>query len=151
MKISDSPVELTFDYGVTVDRLWTALTDPGQMQQWFFANMPDFRAEEGFSTSFPVVANGRLFTHEWEIKKVEQERLLSYSWSYKEYEGMARVAFGLKPNGASACRLDFRMTIEKDFESGIPELELNSCLQGWNYFLGNALSAFLEGSDNAAP
>ena len=42
MKTTDPPIIIEKTIEVPKDQLWKALTDPGQMRQWFFENIPDF-------------------------------------------------------------------------------------------------------------
>ena len=45
-------IEKTFP--IPREKLWKALTDHRQMQQWYFKELKDFNAEIGFQTSFSL-------------------------------------------------------------------------------------------------
>ena len=143
MKTSDSPIKLFYAYNTDPKRLWACLTERDAMVAWFFDNIPEFEAREGFSTQFPVYSGDRLFTHCWEVQEVRIEEYIRYSWSYLEYGGMASVAYRIVQQ-EGGCKLVFKMFIEEDFDGGIEEFKLESCIAGWNYFLRQSLKDYLE-------
>ena len=112
------------------------------MNQWFFDNIPDFRAEVGFCTQFNVNAGERNFLHQWEVTEVIPEKKLSYSWQYSDYEGLGMVHFEIAPTEEGAT-LHFEMTGLETFDDSIPEFQRESCLGGWNYFLKGNLKDYL--------
>ena len=40
------------------------------MRQWYFENIPAFKAEVGFETQFEIHNQGRIFPHRWKVTKV---------------------------------------------------------------------------------
>ena len=143
MKTTDPPVTVTEIFLTSSKKVWGALTDPDEMVQWFFENIPDFKAEVGFKTEFPVVSEGRTFTHTWTVLEVVPGKKITYNWTYPEYPGDANVTFELTaiPEGA---QLDFSMEILEDFPDEIPEFRRESCEAGWDYFLRGQLKNYLE-------
>ena len=124
--------------------MWQALTDPAQMRQWYFDNIPDFKPETGFNTEFPVRSEERTFTHQWTVTKVVPLRELRYRWSYREYPGEAKVEFHLEPQGTDT-RLTLRFGGLETFPSDIPEFTSEACHGGWMYFINEQLPAYLAG------
>jgi len=137
-------IEVTTQLPATMKAVWQALTDPAQMRQWYFDNIPDFKPEVGFATAFPVQSGERTFTHQWKVTKVAPLQELRYQWSYQEYPGEAEVLFLLEPEGAGT-RLTLQFDGLETFPSDIPEFTEEACRGGWTYFLKERLPAYLVG------
>ena len=146
MKTSEEPVILEADFNCPHYALWDALTDPKQMRQWFFGNIPHFKPFVGFKTEFMVDAGERKFLHQWEITEVKPLEKIAWRWRYKGYAGAAQSVFELqaKPQGTKQiAHLRLSFPVEEDFADDIPEFERESCVGGWTYFLGE-LRAYVE-------
>lgn len=144
MKRSDPPIVVEQHFSVRLVRLWKALTDPGEMRQWFFEQIPDFRAEVGFHTEFAVAHKGRTFTHRWTIREAEPLKKIVYNWNYPEYAGDSNVCFELE-SGESGSILRVSTEVLEDFPGDIPEFKRESCLAGWEYFIQKSLPEYLQG------
>ncbi|MEX0986983.1 MAG: SRPBCC domain-containing protein [Bacteroidales bacterium] len=127
----------------TVDEVWEAITVPEQMKQWYFEEIPDFKPEVGFKTRFRIEANGRSFTHIWEVTKVVPMQEIAYNWSYEEYFGMGSVSFKLNSNGEKT-RLTLTNKGLETFPQENPEFSEESCRGGWEYFIKGNLPKFLQ-------
>lgn len=147
MDRNEPTIILERDYPCAVGRLWKALVDPVEMRQWFFDNIPDFRAEEGFRTEFTVDTGEREFLHLWEVTEVVEDKLLAYRWRYGGYDGAARSVFELSGDD-SRCHLHFSFPIEEDFSDTVPEFTREAGLGGWEYFL-NALGDHVAGESDS--
>ena len=123
--------------------IWNAITVKDQMIQWFFENIPDFKAEVGFYTEFPVSPGERSFTHQWTILDVVPLEKITYNWEYEEYTGNARVSFEIIDKGEHRI---IRLTNFglHTFPEDIPEFTYESCKGGWEYFINSRLKSFLE-------
>jgi len=122
--------------------VWQAITDPAQMREWYFDNIPDFKPELGFTTEFPVRTDERTFTHLWTITKVVPQQELRYRWQYREYPGEAEAIFQLSPDN-DGTRLILRFAGLDTFPNGIPEFTEAACRGGWEYFIqGQLVSVF---------
>jgi len=95
MKKTDPPIIIKKTYAVSIEKVWSAITEVEQMTQWFFNDIPDFQAKIGFETQFVLENEGRMFTHIWEVKEVIPFQKLTYNWKYKEYAGDGYVVFEL--------------------------------------------------------
>ena len=139
-------VSVKQDVSLSKETLWKAITDNSHMRKWYFENIPDFKAELGFKTSFKVYSSGKLFTHIWQITDVQPLKKLSYSWQYKEYQGKATIHFIIEetPNGV---QLEVLTENFSSFPKDIAEFKYESCLAGWNYFIKERLPAYIEGED----
>ena len=142
MKQSEPTVVIDKEFSCSRHALWQALVDPGKMRQWFFPDIPDFRAEVGFSIEFMVDAGDRQFLHQWEVTEAIPDEKIAYRWRYAGYAGAALSVFEISGNGSkSLLRLSF--PVEEDFPEEIPEFTREACLGGWEYFTGE-LAGFLE-------
>lgn len=126
-----------------VARVWQIITEPEHMRQWFFDDIPDFKPEVGFQTSFPVIANGRTFTHQWTITEIEKEKHITYAWRYAEYAGQGQVTFSLQPQGEQCLLLLTNLGLDT-FPADIPEFSRASCLGGWTYFIQDQLMTYVS-------
>ncbi|QCK15313.1 SRPBCC family protein [Mangrovivirga cuniculi] len=124
-------------------KVWEVITNPDQMKNWFFENIPDFKAEVGFKTEFPVHTGERIFTHLWEIKDVIPGSKIVYDWRYKEYEGIGEVIFKLNDTD-SGCNIRVTHSGLDTFSDEIPEFSEESCRGGWNYFIKDRLKNYLN-------
>lgn len=144
MKKEEPPITVEQDYPCSAAYLWQALTDVNLMRQWFFDNIPDYRAEVGFQTEFPVDAGERVFHHVWKVTEVEAPRVIETRWNYPGYDGVALVRFEVSGN-EEVAHLSFSARVEESFPQDIPEFRRESGVGGWNYFLGERLLAFCVG------
>ena len=143
MKISENPISVKYSYNAPLKRVWKAITDHSEMIQWYFDMIPAFEAEIGFETHFLVTNEGREFTHRWEVTAIIPEKMISYRWRYDEYAGDSFVTFKLEAQD-KMTELTLLINIVEDFEDGVPEFTLESCLGGWEYFLNQRLRNYLE-------
>lgn len=145
MKTSEPPVIVSQNFSQSLETVWNAITDVTLMRQWFFDNIPDFKAEVGFQTQFNVKAPSRDFLHLWTITEVIPQQKIVYNWKYKDLAGDSFVAFELE-EVENEVKLTVTATVVKDFSDEIPEFKRESCVGGWNYFIKERLTAFLQNS-----
>lgn len=126
-----------------IKTVWKAITDPKQMRLWYFKNMPDFKAELDFETSFVMDSGKNLFSAQWRVTKVIIEKEIQYKWTYKEYEGEAFISFILeKQNGGTLIRIiDIGL---ESFPQDMEEFQVSSCKAGWEFFIQQELPKFLK-------
>jgi uncharacterized protein YndB with AHSA1/START domain len=123
--------------------VWQAITEQKQMIEWFFADIPEFKAEKGFGTEFDVDSGRRIFRHRWKILEADAPVKIVYHWSYKDLKGVGIVSFELfeKENGTL-----LRLTNSglDSFPDDMPEFSRENCIGGWEYFIKGNLKNFLE-------
>ena len=61
MKRDEEPVIVEQRFDRSASDVWGAITDIDEMRKWYFESIPDFRAEPGFRTNFPVVFGDRTY------------------------------------------------------------------------------------------
>ena len=137
------PVVVELETQRPIHEVWDAITELKQMHQWFFKEIPEFDAKEGFVTRFNVHAGERDYMHCWKIIEVIPGRKITYNWKYEQYPGDSTVMFELSKS-ESATTLRLTHTENEPFPRDIPEFTRESCLGGWQYFIQERLKAFLE-------
>ena len=147
MKKSDPPIIIIKTFPTSIDKVWAAITNLPQMQQWYFDNLPSFEPRVGFETQFSIENEGRTFTHLWKVTEVIPMKKISYNWNYLEYDGDGYVTFELSTVEAGT-QLRLTNVITKDYPSDIPEFKRESGIGGWEYLLGTNLTAYLLSSDD---
>jgi len=146
MKTTDKPIILSFDLKSSPHKIWNALTDLNEMKQWYFNNLESFKPEVGFKTQFKITSEGRIFTHQWEVTEVIPLKKITYNWHFAEYTGGSRSTFDLTEN-QDFVTLKLAVKTLKDFPDNIPEFTNESCINGWQYFIGKNLTAYLKSNN----
>ena len=146
MKTTDPPISLDFTYATAINEVWAALTKHSEMLKWYFDNIPDFKPIKGFKTQFVVTSEDRQFTHLWEITSVVPYHSICYTWKYLEYPGFATVCFKIDEI-ESGVKLNLELIVNDNFPDLIPEFKRESCIAGWNYFLGQNLANYLANNN----
>lgn len=143
MKHLDPPIIVETIIQKSQEEVWRAITQRELMIQWFFSQIPDFKAEVGFRTRFDVRTPNRTFPDIWTILEVIPDTKIIYDWRYEGFKGVGKVTFEVISKNAGAT---VRLTSEviEDFEEGIEEFKRESCEDGWNYFVKNRLANFLS-------
>jgi uncharacterized protein YndB with AHSA1/START domain len=137
------PIVVEQQFERSIKEVWAAITDRDQMIQWFFTDIPEFRAEKGFITVFDVDAGTRVFRHRWRILQADAPQKITYHWSYEDMEGEGIVVFELQQAGEGTL-LRLTNTGLDSFPSDIPEFSRESCVGGWEYFLKGNLKQYLD-------
>jgi len=143
MKTTEAPVIVEHSFQASLSEAWAAVTEVGQMTQWFFENIGEFDPKVGFETKFLVEVEDKSFTHLWRLTEVIFENKITYDWSYEEYTGRGLVTFELSEEGDQTLVKLTNVVIE-DFPDDIPEFTRESCIGGWEYFIGERLKKYLE-------
>ena len=143
MKATDEAIRLNYPLNATREAIWEAITDIDQMREWYFDNIPDFKALVGFETSFLVKTEDKSITHKWKVLKVIPNHLISYSWRFDEYPGESISIFYIMEDD-SGVSLNLEIQTTEDFPDNISEFNTESCIAGWDYFIDGNLKKYLE-------
>ena len=138
MKTSEPPIIVSHTFSNPLKDVWNAITQVNQMREWYFDNIPEFKAEVGFKTQFNVKAPSRDFLHVWEVIEVVSYEKLTYKWNFEGLPGASYSIFELEAKNAKT-KLTLTTEIIEDFDDTIPEFRRESCLSGWNYFIKERL------------
>lgn len=135
-------IALLYSYPVKNIKVWTALTDLDQMQQWYFPMLEAFEPRVGFETQFALEHAGYTFTHEWKVVEVIERRSITVEWTYKEFSGKGLVTFELTDLGdRTLCYLND--VVVEDFPDDVEPFARESGVAGWTQLLGIQLREYL--------
>ncbi len=129
-------------YNATIDRVWSALTDPQQMKQWYF-DLPGFKAEVGCKFSFLGGDDTTKWSHLCKVTEVKPKTLISYSWRYDGYAGDSLVRFELFDEGPKT-RLRLTHSGLHTFPADVDAFKRENFNMGWNEIINNSLAKFLQ-------
>ena len=143
MKSTDAPVVVEQEYKVPIEKLWGALTEKEQMQQWFFTEIEEFKPAVGFETQFTIEHDGRTYVHLWKVIDVIENEKIVYDWRYQDCPGQGIVTWELSPTAAGS-KSKLTNEIVESFPQDDPAFKRESCEAGWNYFLNEQLADYFE-------
>ena len=135
-------IERTF--AAPVARVWKALTDVGEMKQWYF-DLKEFKPEVGFEFEFTVEHKGMTYHHLCKIIEVIPQKKLAYTWRYKGHQGDSLVTFALFADG-DKTRLTLTHEGLETFPK-TPSFARKSFMEGWTQLIGSSLKEFVESDD----
>ena len=130
-------------FSAPVPRVWNALTDPNQMQQWYF-DLKEFTPEIGFEFEFVVEHEGNSYHHLCRVAEVIPQKKIAYTWRYKGEPGNSLVTFELFPEG-NKTRLKLTHTGIETFPK-TPAYARKNFEAGWTAIIGSELKQFVESS-----
>lgn len=145
MKANDGPVIVEQTFSAPIDTVWKSITEIDLMRQWYFENIPSFKAEVGFKTKFNVESGGRNFLHIWEVTEVIPMQKITYNWKYDNYPGDSYLTMELSQQENSTM-LKLTASVTEDFPDDVPEFKRENCIAGWDYFIKQRLKEYLEKS-----
>ncbi|CAN5504877.1 hypothetical protein BH10BAC5_BH10BAC5_15820 [soil metagenome] len=144
--MNTEPIIVQETYHAPIGKVWTALTEPVQMKEWFFPEMEEFKAETGFETQFSIHHNDKVFTHMWKVLAVVPGKKLTVRWRFEDVKGEAQVTYELLFLTENETKITLTNAGQENFPQDVPEFERESCREGWNYFLKGRLKNYLEGN-----
>lgn len=139
----EEPIIVKKTFAVSKEKLWSALTNPMEMKVWFFEIIDDFIPEVGFTTQFLITNEGRNFTHIWKVTEVIPYKKILTNWTFVEYEGDSFVSFTIEEK-EGGVELTLHAEVTKRFPDDIPEFKRESGVGGWNYFINDRLTNYLQ-------
>lgn len=126
----------------SVEKVWTAITDPAQMKNWYF-DLPDFKAKVGHEFSFlGGPPDGIQYLHKCKVTEVIPKKKLAYTWRYEDYEGESLVSFELftTPEGT---KLVLTHSGLHTFPADNTDFAKKNFAEGWTE-ITKALKSYLE-------
>lgn len=137
------PFEIERTLNAPVQKVWKAITDKGQMKQWYF-DLAEFKAETGFEFSFTGGTEENSYVHLCKVTEVVPGKKLQYSWRYEGYEGNSFVTWELFAEG-DQTRLKLTHEGLEIFPAN-PDFARKNFEAGWTDIIGKNLVDFLAGS-----
>lgn len=138
-----APFVIEQTYNAPVRKVWKALTDKGQMKQWYF-DVSDFKPQVGFEFSFEGGTPEKSYTHLCKVLEVIPEKKLVYTWSYQGYPGLSTLTFELfAENEKTRLRLTHSGLETFPAETN-PDFAKKNFEMGWTEITSKMLREFVE-------
>ena len=126
------PIRIEETINTSIEKLWSALTNPEEMAQWYF-ELPKFEAEEGFQIHFSSCD----YLHRWVVTKVIPHHIIEYKWSYPDYPGESLLNVELLYINEYATKLVLVHEGVETFPQDRTEFSRASFEEGWNEIIKN--------------
>jgi uncharacterized protein YndB with AHSA1/START domain len=126
------PIRIEETINASIEKIWSALTNPEEMAQWYF-ELPKFEAEEGFQIHFTSCD----LLHRWVITKVIPHHIIEYKWSYPDYPGESFLSIELLYMNEYATKIVLEHKGVESFPQENPNFTRESFEQGWNEIFKN--------------
>ena len=136
-----TPIIMERTYDASAKRVWEAITEKSQMQQWYF-DVSGFKPEVGFEFQFEGGAEDKIYVHLCKITEVIPGQKLAYTWRYKGFEGNSFLTFELFPEG-DKTRIKLTHEGLETFPDD-PAFSKENFREGWNQIIGTNLKKFVE-------
>ncbi|HVF97968.1 MAG TPA: SRPBCC domain-containing protein [Flavisolibacter sp.] len=140
--MKQEPLVMERWYGAPIEQVWQALTDTGQMKQWYF-DMRGFSPVQGAEFTFEGENEGRKFIHLCKVTEVVPAKKLSHSWAYKGYEGSSHLTFELFEE-QDGTRLTLTHVGLETFPQDNPDFRRENFHEGWTFIMDTSLKKFLK-------
>ena len=135
------PIEITLEIDAPVTRVWTALTDPGEIAAWFADRVDGLEPQEGSEGYFVWDGHGRYAVI---IEALEPERKLVWRWARKP---------GTALEGAYSTVVEWRISATPDSDRSGTRLSLvesgfrtakdrEENVAGWDHELSELVERF---------
>lgn len=139
----EKPITIERVYCAPIKKVWKALTDNADLQQWYF-KLPEFKAEVGFEFRFTGGKDEQhQYLHICVVTEAVPEEKLKYSWRYDGYEGISYVTFELFSEGNNT-RLKLTHEGIESFPKTNSDFDKNNFNEGWTFIVGTAFKDFVE-------
>ena len=140
--MSSNPLVVEKKINAPVSKVWQAITDVKQMNEWYFP-IPAFEPVVGFSFNFTAGADNEEYLHLCKVTEVEFEKKLSYTWQYEVDPALTEVTFELFPEGsATIVRITHKGLDKLTIDN--PNFKRESFEKGWTAIFGKMLPGYLE-------
>ncbi|MEM7003625.1 MAG: SRPBCC domain-containing protein [Pseudomonadota bacterium] len=131
-------------------RVWRAITEPAQMQQWFFSEIQKFEPAVGSRCEFTVQLADRAYVHVWQVTEVIPQQLLRYTWEYAGILGTSTVLWLLTALAPDQTRLVLSHSGTESFPADDPVFGYQQGFDGWRYLIQTNLADFLANETDLA-
>ena len=140
--MTNEPFVIERVFNAPPEQVWKAITDKNAMKQWYF-DIAEFEPRVGFEFQFVGGSEEKSYVHLCKITEVIVGKKLTYSWQYKDIEGLSFVTFELFNEGG---KTRLRLTHEglETFKTDNPDFEKKSFVAGWTDIIGTSLKDFVE-------
>lgn len=130
-------------YPEPLSKVWKAITDKNQMEEWYFT-IEDFELREGAEFNFIVSFEGVTYHHRCVIKEIVPQKRFSHTWTHpSQSNGESVVTWDLQPvdNGT---KVTLTHTGVENFADAGAGFSRENYVAGWEEILGTSLRNFLS-------
>jgi uncharacterized protein YndB with AHSA1/START domain len=141
--MENQPIIIEETLDAQISKVWKAISDKNEMKHWYF-DLEEFKPEVGFKFEFSGgMDDGKNYLHLCKVTSAKPNKLLSYTWKYKDYEGESEVIFELIDQVDQTL---LKLTLEglKTFPKDNPDFAVHNFVQGWNEIIHKSLKEYLE-------
>ncbi len=140
--MNNSPIIKEVVLNASVEKVWKAITDKGEMKNWYF-DIAEFKPEVGFTFQFYGGDEKNQWLHLCTITEAVPGKKLSYSWRYEGYPGESFVTFEVIEEGEKT-RVKLTHAGLESFGTDLPWLAKENFNEGWEEILNTSLKKYLE-------
>lgn len=141
--MEDQPIVIEETFDTQISKVWSAISDKDEMRHWYF-DLEEFKPEVGFKFEFSGGPdNGKQYLHLCEVTISKPNKLLGYTWKYKDYIGESEVIFELTDQ-VDQTLLKLIHKGLNTFPKDNPDLAPHNFVQGWNEIIHKSLKEYLE-------
>ena len=124
-------------------KVWKAITDKDEMKQWYF-DLKEFKAVPGFEFEFEGGPEDRIYIHQCKIVEVIPLKKLSYTWSYKGYQGSTLVSFELFEEGEGTRLRLTHEGMESFVANNNPDFDRKNFDAGWTHIIETSVKDYID-------
>ena len=138
-----TPIIVQQKMDASIDEVWSALTDRGEMKSWYF-DISDFEMEIGKQFNFYEPGDARKYHHQGIVLDFVVNEKLKHSWSYPDFsDAETIIIWELYPEDEGTI---VRLTHEnvdrfKDLGEGFSKEDFT---KGWNVIIRQSLKSYVE-------
>jgi len=140
--MENEPFVIEHTYNAPAAKVWQAITDRDQMEQWYF-KLEAFKPEVGFVFEFEGGTEENKYLHRCEITEVIPGKKLTHSWQYVGYPGKSFVTWEIFDEG-DKTRVRLTHSGLETFPVDNPDFAKTNFVMGWTEIVGNLLKGFVE-------
>jgi len=140
--MQNEPFVIERIYNAPVEKVWQAITNRDQMEQWYF-KLKEFKPEVGFVFEFEGGPPDKIYVHRCRITEVIPNKKLAHNWTYVGYPGESFVTWELFDE-AGKTRVKLTHTGIDTFPADNSDFAASNFAMGWTSILGESLKAFVE-------
>lgn len=136
---------MEYEFPVSVQDIWNAITDKDAMRQWYFSFDRNFNLQIGQVFEWTAgEPGGEQWLHRGKFLDVVPLRKLSHSWEYPGYRGTSVIHWILEPVTQTTSSLLFKHEFPRPFDPDKKAFRRENFVAGWSHILGTALYDFLK-------
>lgn len=130
-------------YPVPVTKVWQAITDKEQMEEWYFS-IEDFVLQKDAVFNFSVSEGENLYRHRCVILEIVPNKKFQHTWTHPDQsKGKSIVTWVLEPV-EKGTKLTLIHEGVESFSDGGSNFKIENYEAGWTEIVGTSLKQFLE-------